>query len=88
MPHFEYTIHPDPVFRLSVMWFQRIGPMLQSLKSPGLRAEYILQGPLVKPCKLSADSVNSDLDEWKELGDLLIRNLGFPERDELDDIQR
>ena len=51
-------------------------------------AEYILGGPLAKPCKLDPAAVKLNLAVWKDLGDLLIHNLGFPTLDKLDEIQR
>ena len=51
-------------------------------------ADYISQGPLASSCGLASSAVKKDLAEWKRLGDFLIKNLGFPARAQLSDVQR
>ncbi|GFR49593.1 hypothetical protein Agub_g11661 [Astrephomene gubernaculifera] len=50
-------------------------------------AEYILSGPLLKSCAISAESVRSNIAEWERLGKLLASQLGF-EHDHMDLVQR
>lgn len=61
---------------------------MQTLTAVHADAEYIIEGPLLRSCKLSPSDVKSNIPVWKDLGDSLIKNLGFPARDSLDDIQR
>jgi hypothetical protein len=51
-------------------------------------AEYISQGPLVASTGLTRESLEAELGEWKRLGDFLIRSLGFPAAEKLNDAQR
>ncbi len=51
-------------------------------------AEYISKGPLVASTGLTRESLEAELGEWKRLGDFLIRGLGFPAAEKLNDAQR
>ncbi|KAK9815067.1 hypothetical protein WJX73_006615 [Symbiochloris irregularis] len=51
-------------------------------------ADYILRGPLTVPCKLTVEGVAKNLQAFKDLGDVVIENLGFGSLEQLDEVQK
>ena len=53
-----------------------------------MSAEYIIQGPLLPLCGITARDVQQQSQEWIRLGDFMLSVLEFPSQEALNDVQR
>ena len=77
---------PEPTSR--VVPYENWVTILPSSSETCLRADYTLEGPLLPLCGISQEAVKGNFERWLELANVIIKDLGLPDADQLGDADR